>query len=71
MDFMKYKAIEAFNEAMIFYTSPACPSEEEALKYFRDVLMKEEQQDKPRTVTNNIYGLQFNGCDISYVTKKE
>lgn len=38
MVFMKHKAIEAFNEAMIFYTSAACPSEEEALKHFVGVL---------------------------------
>lgn len=30
--------------------------------------MKEEQQDKPRTVANNIYGFQFNGCNISNPT---
>ena len=35
---IKEKAIEAFNEAMIFYTSAACPSEQEALKYFRAYL---------------------------------
>lgn len=31
---MRQKAIEAFNEAMIYYTSPACTKDEEALKYF-------------------------------------
>lgn len=31
---MKKKAIEAFNTAMIFYTSVACTKEEEALKLF-------------------------------------
>lgn len=31
---MKEKAIEAFNTAMIFYTSAACPKEEEALELF-------------------------------------
>lgn len=30
--------------------------------------MKEEQQDKPGTVASNIYGFQFNGCDISNPT---
>lgn len=31
---MREKAIDAFNEAMIFYTSAACPSEQEALDHF-------------------------------------
>lgn len=35
---VKQKAIEAFNEAMIYYTSPACTKDEEALKYFIGVL---------------------------------
>jgi len=66
---MKKKAIETFNEAMIFYTSAACPSEEEALKYFIGVLMREKQHNnKPQTVTNNLYGFQFNGCCISNPT---
>lgn len=30
--------------------------------------MKKEQQDKPETVASNIYGFQFNGCDISNPT---
>lgn len=38
---MKSKAIEAFNEAMIYYTSPACTKDEEALKYFRAYLGQE------------------------------
>ena len=38
---MKSKAIEAFNEAMIHYTSPACTKDEEALKYFRAYLGQE------------------------------
>lgn len=38
---MKSKAIEAFNEAMIYYTSPACTKDEEALKYFIDLLNRE------------------------------
>lgn len=38
---MKSKAIEAFNEAMIHYTSPACTKDEEALKYFRAYLDQE------------------------------
>lgn len=42
---MKSKAIEAFNEAMIFYTSAVCPSEEEALKYFIGVLNQENKED--------------------------
>lgn len=41
MDFMKHKAIEAFNETMIYYTSPACTKDEEALKYFRAYLDQE------------------------------
>lgn len=31
---MKEKAIEAFNEAMIYFESPDCPTTEEALKHF-------------------------------------
>lgn len=31
---MREKAIDAFNEAMIFYTSAACSSEQEALDHF-------------------------------------
>lgn len=31
---MKEKAIEAFNEAMIYFESPDCPTAEEALKHF-------------------------------------
>lgn len=31
---MRLKAIEAFNEAMIYYTSPPYMTEEEALKHF-------------------------------------
>lgn len=31
---MKTKAIEAFNEAMIYFESPASPTAEEALKHF-------------------------------------
>lgn len=38
---VKQKAIEAFNEAMIYYTSPACTKDEEALKYFIDLLNRE------------------------------
>lgn len=38
---MKSKAIEAFNEAMIYYTSPACTKDEEVLKYFIDLLNRE------------------------------
>lgn len=30
--------------------------------------MKEEQQDSPQTAANNIYGFQFNGCNISNPT---
>lgn len=30
--------------------------------------MKEEEENKKRTVVNNIYGFQFNGCDISNPT---
>ena len=33
-DVMKEKAIEAFNEAMIYFESPDCPTAEEALKHF-------------------------------------
>ncbi|MCS2894396.1 hypothetical protein NXY11_01830 [Parabacteroides faecis] len=35
---VRQKAIEAFNEAMIYYTSPACTKDEEALKYFINIL---------------------------------
>ena len=42
---IKEKAIEAFNEAMIYYTSPACTKDEEALKYFIDVLNQENKED--------------------------
>ena len=31
---MKEKAIEAFNEAMIYFESPDCPTAKEALKHF-------------------------------------
>lgn len=31
---IKEKAIEAFNEAMIYFESPDCPTAEEALKHF-------------------------------------
>lgn len=30
--------------------------------------MKEEEENKKQTVVNNIYGFQFNGCDISNPT---
>lgn len=33
-DVMKEKAIEAFNEAMIYFESPDCPTAKEALKHF-------------------------------------
>ncbi len=42
---IKEKAIKAFNEAMIYYTSPACTKDEEALKYFVDVLNQENKED--------------------------
>ena len=62
---IKEKAIEAFNEAMIFYTSAACPSEQEALKYFRCVLDQEldsgcsEKPNNQKTFTGKICG----NCD--------
>lgn len=38
---MSKRAIEAFNETMIYFQSPACPTEEEALKHFIDRLNNE------------------------------
>ena len=33
-EWQKQKAIEAFNEAMIYFESPDCPTAEDALKHF-------------------------------------
>lgn len=61
---MKSKAIEAFNEAMIFYTSAAHPTEEETLKHFIACLDQEPDSgcsEKPndQVLTGKICG----NCD--------
>lgn len=62
---MNKRAIEAFNEAMIYFQSPACQTEEEALKHFIDRLEKEfegdssEIQNNQKTYTGKICG----GCN--------
>lgn len=48
-EWQQQKAIEAFNEAMIYFESPDCPTEEEALKFFVEKLDQTESgcSEKP------------------------
>ena len=55
-EMMKEKAIEAFNEAMIYFESPDCPTAEEALKHFIACLDQEPESGCSEKPNDQICG---------------